>query len=102
LGSGGGSYSSETPTYTAPYVPTITPASCVAAGSWTKKELMLVEKRLKAFGYDPGKIDGEFGPKAFTALRAFEKKRKLPASTESSGGYEIQRSTLRALGIKDC
>ena len=130
---GGGSYSPYVPSYTPPVysppvysspvytpptstlppviatttttttAPPITAASCLSPGEWTPEELMLVEKRLKARGFNPGRIDGDFGTRAFAALRSFERKNRLKASTGSyESGYNIQVTTLIALGIRDC
>lgn len=36
-----------------------------------------LQKELKKLGYDPGPIDGKFGPKTEAAIKEFQKKKKL-------------------------
>jgi hypothetical protein len=53
-----------------------------------------VQEALKAKGYDPGPIDGVFGPKTQTALKEFQKAESLP----ESGHQDAQ--TLAKLGVQ--
>ncbi len=51
-----------------------------------------LQKKLKAAGYDPGKIDGEYGKETYEAVTKFQKKNGL-----ASGHLTME--TLRALGV---
>lgn len=42
-------------------------------------EVTALQRRLKAAGFDPGPVDGAFGPKTDSALRAFQEKAELAA-----------------------
>jgi flagellum-specific peptidoglycan hydrolase FlgJ len=58
------------------------------------EHVKLLQERLKAAGFDPGPIDGEFGPKTDAAVRAFQQARGL----EVDGVVGPQ--TWAALGVK--
>jgi peptidoglycan hydrolase-like protein with peptidoglycan-binding domain len=53
-----------------------------------------VQTRLKAEGFDPGPVDGKFGPQTLRALRAYQKAKKL-----APDGI-VGPNTLRKLGLK--
>mgnify|MGYP001816245768 CR=1 FL=1 len=42
-------------------------------------EVLSLQRRLKAAGFDPGGADGAFGPKTDAALRAFQEKAEITA-----------------------
>jgi peptidoglycan hydrolase-like protein with peptidoglycan-binding domain len=52
-----------------------------------------VQHALKSRGYDPGAMDGVYGPKTRSAVRDFEKKRYLPVDGM------LTPQTLAALGV---
>lgn len=60
----------------------------------TTAQIRLVQLRLKAAGYDPGPIDGLFGPKTKTALRKYQELHGL----SHNGG--LDEKTLKALGME--
>lgn len=57
-------------------------------------QIRLVQLRLKAAGYDPGPIDGLFGPRTKTALRKYQESHGL----SRNGG--LDEKTLKALGVE--
>jgi hypothetical protein len=63
-----------------------------AFGSYSSSERRLIQRRLSAFGYYRGGIDGSFGPGTYSAIVAY-------ADDEGMGGY--LGSTSDAYGIFD-
>jgi hypothetical protein len=53
------------------------PAVIAAHGDW---RIAQTQERLKAAGFDPGSIDGVFGPRTKNALRRFQANRGLPTT----------------------
>jgi hypothetical protein len=53
-----------------------------------------VQERLKAVGFDPGPVDGAFGPQTRDALRGFQNSEGLPPTGE------LDEQTLNALGVR--
>jgi len=53
-----------------------------------------VQQKLQDAGYDPGSIDGRFGPRTRAALKSFQRANDLEASGR------LDRQTLSALGIE--
>lgn len=64
------------------------------AGRGSENPVLEVQVRLKAEGFDPGPLDGIFGPKTQAALQAFQKSRRL----EPTG--KLNSPTLRLLGLE--
>jgi peptidoglycan hydrolase-like protein with peptidoglycan-binding domain len=46
----------------------------------TRGNIQVAEMRLKAFGFDPGPVDGMFTPQTQAAVRAFQARYGLPVS----------------------
>ncbi len=72
---------------------TSTPAGSLVAGA-TGTKVKELQQRLKQKGFDPGSIDGTFGPGTKTAVIAFQKAKGLQADGVAGP------KTLAALGIK--
>lgn len=53
-----------------------------------------IQSRLNAEGFNPGKIDGIYGPKTATAVSAFQAARGLVADAETGA------ETAAALGVE--
>jgi peptidoglycan hydrolase-like protein with peptidoglycan-binding domain len=45
-----------------------------------EKDMKAVQEALKTKGYDPGPIDGVWGPKTSSAVKAFQKAERLPVT----------------------
>jgi hypothetical protein len=58
------------------------------------RAIKTIQTRLKSLGFDPGVLDGEFGPHTHAAVLAFQ----LSGGLTPDG--EVGPKTLRALGIK--
>jgi hypothetical protein len=58
------------------------PASRQAAISATGNVVYEVQRKLKARGFDPGTIDGRFGPRTRKALQAYQRDADLPPTGE--------------------
>ena len=56
-------------------------------------EVKQLQQALKAQGYDPGPLDGEFGPKTAAAVAAFQLVKDLVPDGEAGP------KTLKALGL---
>ncbi len=58
-------------------------ASCVltSGGSFTRGEVGKIQANLKFWGFNPGPIDGKYGPKTRAALNRFEDRAGIPRST---------------------
>jgi hypothetical protein len=52
-----------------------------------------VQQRLKVLGFDPGPVDGLWGPESQAALRRYQETYALPVTGE------VDRATLTALGL---
>jgi putative chitinase len=59
----------------------------------TGDEVLQLQSKLKALGFDPGTVDGDFGPKTTAAVIAFQTSKGL-----SADGV-VGRQTLDALGM---
>jgi N-acetylmuramoyl-L-alanine amidase len=57
------------------------------------KKILEIQEKLDRLGYDPGSVDGIFGPRTFTAVLSFQQARGLVADGE------VGRQTARALGV---
>lgn len=58
---------------------TVTGGSNTSNGNVTARATADVQRALKAAGFDPGEIDGQWGPKTTAALVAFQKARGIAA-----------------------
>ena len=56
---------------------------------------LLVETRLKALGYDPGRIDGSFDEKSRRAIRQFQRTREIAVT-----GYVSQETMVHLLAVR--
>ncbi len=56
---------------------------------------LLIEQRLQALGYKPGRVDGKFDEHTRRALRKFQRSRQLPAT-----GYVTQKTIVRLLSLR--
>ena len=59
----------------------------------SQKEIRAIQEALRRAGYDPGPLDGVFGPNSQRALRAFQKARQLSVTGE------LDEKSLAALQI---
>jgi putative chitinase len=59
----------------------------------TGDEVIHLQSKLKTLGFDPGTIDGDFGPKTTTAVKAFQTSKSLTADGV------VGQQTLDALGL---
>jgi N-acetylmuramoyl-L-alanine amidase len=57
------------------------------------KKILEIQEKLDRLGYDPGSVDGIFGPRTLTAVLSFQQARGLVADGE------VGRQTARALGV---
>lgn len=83
-----------------PLVPVGTPVSIVSSyGKWqaptgpSQNEVWLLQVRLRDLGYDPGPVDGIFGPRTQGALMAFQRQAGLRATGT------LDQETRAALGL---
>ena len=53
-----------------------------------------LQRALKAAGFDPGRLDGEFGPMTAAAVRSYQAAHRLVADGE------IGAQTARSLGVR--
>lgn len=60
-----------------------------------RETVAAVQKTLAADGYDPGPVNGQFGPKTVQAVKQAQKDREL----EPTG--RLDRRTVAALGISE-
>lgn len=44
---------------------------------WTSGEILKLQNRLKAYGFDPGDLDGKIGPDTIAAVKAYQKAHNL-------------------------
>lgn len=70
------------------------PRSRQQAGALSANQVRDLQQELSSRGYDPGEVDGQWGPRTRQALRQFQQDQNLAAS-----GRPDQR-TLTALGIE--
>jgi hypothetical protein len=80
-----------------PAVPVPPPSTTVyrlANPLMTGGKIKEIQKQLKAAGFDPGSIDGEFGPHTHAAVIAFQLAKGLLADGE------VGTRTARALGVQ--
>jgi hypothetical protein len=61
--------------------------------SYGRTDYLRIQKQLKQFGYDPGPVDGAWGPKTRRALTAFQASAGLPPTGEPNA------ASLNALGL---
>ena len=61
----------------------------------SKPKIQQVQQTLKQFGYDPGNVDGVWGPESAQALAQFQANRSLPATKGMIDG-----TTASALHLK--
>lgn len=59
----------------------------------TGDEVIQLQSKLKSLGFEPGTVDGDFGPKTTTAVIDFQKSNGLP------GDGVVGQQTLDALGL---
>lgn len=82
------------PVYVAPraHVSLYSTAAAQAFNSYSTRERRLIQKRLSAYGYYRGGIDGSFGPGTYSAVAAY---------AEDQGQGRDLRSTAGAFGVYD-
>lgn len=82
------------PVYVAPRVQTsiYRTAAAQAFNSYSTRERLLIQKRLSAYGYYRGGIDGSFGPGTYSAVTAY--------AADQGQGSDL-RSTAGAFGVYD-
>lgn len=75
---------------------TITP-KCVVENekSLSTENIAFIQAKLKAKGFNPGAIDGNYGGSSKKALNAFERKYKL----QISAGDSINNESMKTLGV---
>jgi peptidoglycan endopeptidase LytE len=56
-----------------------------------REVILQAQRQLKALGFNPGDIDGNFGPQMEAALRAYQQKYRLPETGK------LEETTLRSL-----
>jgi peptidoglycan hydrolase-like protein with peptidoglycan-binding domain len=66
-------------------------ASRPPADPSSREVLRQAQRQLKALGFDPGSLDGDFGPQTEAALRAYQQKYRLPTTGR------LDEVTLRSL-----
>jgi peptidoglycan hydrolase-like protein with peptidoglycan-binding domain len=97
------------------FVTALAPAAALAAGPFTALHpeealpdpdtrvqsgahadlISRVQQRLRALGFDPGPVNGDFGEKTQAALAQFQLSVPLPA------GGQLDEPTLAHLGVRD-
>ncbi len=70
------------------------PPSDTLSSPLTRHEVRRLQRRLKAAGFDPGPIDGIFGPATRTALKQYQTAQGLSVTGE------LDPSTRQALGLE--
>jgi hypothetical protein len=74
------------PTYHQPAASIYNTAAARAFQSYSSGERRLIQKRLAAYGYYSGGIDGSFGPGTYRAVVAFARDEGAIRNLESTGG----------------
>lgn len=60
----------------------------------TGAKVLELQRRLRAAGFDPGPLDGQFGPKTTAAVKAFQRRQGLPVTGV------VNSATAMALGLR--
>ncbi len=76
----------QQPTYHQPTASIYNTAAARAFQSYSTGERRLIQKRLAAYGYYTGGIDGSFGPGTYRAVVAFARDEGAIRNLESAGG----------------
>jgi Putative peptidoglycan binding domain len=76
----------QQPTYHQPTASIYNTAAARAFQSYSSAERRLIQKRLAAYGYYTGGIDGAFGPGTYRAVVAFARDEGAIRNLESAGG----------------
>jgi peptidoglycan hydrolase-like protein with peptidoglycan-binding domain len=66
-------------------------ASPLPTGLSNREAMLQAQRQLKALGYNPGSIDGNFGPQTEAALREYQRAYRLPQTGR------LDEATLRSL-----
>jgi peptidoglycan hydrolase-like protein with peptidoglycan-binding domain len=70
----------EAPTAVRPTAQSLEPERAAPDRLLTRGDIHMAEARLKAFGYNPGPVDGIFTAQTQAAVRAFQARYGLPVS----------------------
>ncbi len=65
----------------------------------SKDQIQLIQRRMKAAGFDPGPIDGIIGPKTIAALHRFQKLTALASATPRKDDVRAIQTRMRAAGF---
>ena len=76
----------QQPTYHQPAASIYNTAAARAFQSYSSAERRLIQKRLRAYGYYSGGVDGSFGPATYRAVVSFARDEGSIRSLESAGG----------------
>ncbi len=76
----------QRPTYHQPTASIYSTAAARAFQSYSAGERRLIQKRLAAYGYYTGGIDGAFGPGTYRAVVAFARNEGAVRNLETAGG----------------